>query len=140
MTLEKIDSKNTQLASLVVAAYADATWDVLHYAARWTPKGDVGATDFFVVSGSSHRKQYPSDREAERRLSDATKEHLQLLESIGQPRWYMMIVRVERSGKYTVNFDYREYVEHDISRYNVEVVDGKPTLVRNPHFRDEFAS
>ena len=56
-------------------------------------------------------------REEERQLDDATFAHWRLTQDLGQPRWDMMTVKVDRSGKYSVDFEYRDdYKEGDIMK------------------------
>jgi hypothetical protein len=56
-------------------------------------------------------------REAERLLDDATFAHWRTTQQLGLPRWYMMTVKLERSGKYSVDYEYRDdYQEGDIMK------------------------
>jgi hypothetical protein len=50
-----------------------------------------------------------------REIESAGRQHWRSCEECGQPRWYMMTIKLERTGKYTVDFEYRDdYKEGDI--------------------------
>ena len=39
-----------------------------------------------------------------------TKRHWQLTQDLGQPRWFKMIVTVQRNGKFAVDFEYKDTI------------------------------
>lgn len=80
-----------------------------------SPAG-VGLFQFIYVDEVGHAdKGKGPDDEHLNKLSDLTLEHWRLAQRLGQPRWYNMIVTVERSGKFAVEFEYKDdYQEGDI--------------------------
>lgn len=52
-------------------------------------------------------KDYPP-RAEHRLVKESADTHWRLTQDFGQPRWYMMTVRLERSGRYSVDFEYRD--------------------------------
>ena len=50
-------------------------------------------------------------------LRQRSREHWRSSQDLGQPHWYKMIVTVERSGKFSVDFEYKDdYQEGDIMK------------------------
>ena len=117
MGLNTIDDATKRVAASVVAGFPDPSWQAIRYLSRWTPKGDVGADDFFVTREGVERPEFPRDVGATMAISRAAQDQLAVVEAAGQPRWYMMALRIDRSGKYSVDFTYFDnYVEGDIMK------------------------
>jgi hypothetical protein len=48
-------------------------------------------------------------------VSEAARSQWRLTRDLGLPRWYKMTITVERSGKFSVDFEYKDdYQEDDI--------------------------
>lgn len=113
--LQRLDAALHKVVTSLYGAYARGSWTSLRYCARWTPAGDVGADDFWWKKGDQWVKQSPTDINDCLAVSDAAKEHWQLTQALGQPRWYQMTVRLDENGRYSVDFAYRDvYEEGDI--------------------------
>ena len=116
MSLQQLDAALTDIATAVVGVLGNGTeWRSLRYAARWTPEGDVGADDFWVVDDSGREKKVMPELAPALHVSNVAKHHWRLTQDLGQARWYQMTVTVERSGKFSADFEYKDdYREGDI--------------------------
>jgi hypothetical protein len=88
----------------------------LRFTYRITPDGSVSAPDYWFGSDGSHAevKDYPSDAVHDS-VSEAARSQWRLTQDLGLPRWYKMTITVERSGKFSVDFEYKDdYKEGDI--------------------------
>lgn len=100
------------------AAYQAQAWYRLRYVAKFTPTADVWAGDYdlFSEDGSVDQSTAP-DTTAAYSIDKLAHCHWRLTQDLGQPRWYKMIVTVERSGKFSVDFEYKDdYQEGDIMK------------------------
>lgn len=82
----------------------------------FTPDASVGSQTFHFLrqSGVLDKGSSPS-RSAELRIGQLAEQHWRLTQDLGLPRWYKMTVTVERSGKFSVDFEYKDdYKEGDI--------------------------
>ncbi len=69
-----------------------------------------------LVDGKTVEGWYPENNFLDH-LRKRARDHLKLTQDLGQPRWYKMIVTVERSGKFSVGFEYKDdYQEGDIMK------------------------
>lgn len=93
-------------------------WQEVVIRTRIAPLGNVSSLQFtFRLADGRIGTGIEPVREAERLLDDATFAHWRLTQDLGLPRWYMMTVRLERSGQYSVDFEYRDdYQEGDIMK------------------------
>jgi hypothetical protein len=115
--LNKIDeSLQTVVGALHAACEADGAAGV-RFCFRVTPDASVWAPDYwFRAADGAVRKDFPA-REFEQRVEAEAIRHWRLTQELGQPRWYMMTVNLERGGKYSVDFEYRDdYQEGDIMK------------------------
>lgn len=116
--IEKIDSAVQRVALHVFGAVPEIAWTRVVARIRMAPSGK--ATNYqltaLMTDGRGDEGFRTVSAEMDR-LSDAVDDHWHLTQDLGQPRWYMMTVTVERSGKYAVDFEYRDdYQEGDISK------------------------
>ncbi len=119
MTLASLDQATTALVARLHAALQERQAQSLRFTFRITPDGSVAAPDYwFVDEGSSVEvKDYPSSP-VHRSVSESAEAHWSLAQQLGQPRWYQIAVKLERTGKYSVDFEYRDnYREGDIHRH-----------------------
>ncbi len=115
VVLNRLDTAVQEVGMALAGAFPSEPWKSIRYAARWTPTGDVGADDFWLVGDSGVEQKVLPEISASLHVSDAAKHHWQLTQELGQPRWYKVIVTVERSGKFAVEFEYKDdYQEGDI--------------------------
>jgi hypothetical protein len=116
MSLSQLDDALQKVVHGLALAFVDRHWTQIRYASRWTPAGDVGADDFWLTDDRGTEKTW-STVEQERTVSAAAFDHWRLTQELGQPRWYMMTVKLDRSGKYSVDFEYKDdYREGDIMK------------------------
>ncbi|HEY8877479.1 MAG TPA: hypothetical protein VIN03_07950 [Roseateles sp.] len=115
--LKKLDDSVQAIALALHAACENHRAAQIRFSFRITPDASVWAPDYwFTAPDGSVRKDFPS-RDLERQVEEAAVHHWRLTQELGQPRWYMMTVNVERSGKYSVDFEYRDdYREGDIMK------------------------
>ena len=114
--LKQLDAVTTELAGVLHRSAPLETWARTRLAAMYAPDGTVGGHDYdyHLADGSVNRSVSPpaADRQLIRSL---TERHWRLTQDLGQPRWYKMIVTVERNGKFKVDFEYKDdYKEGDI--------------------------
>jgi hypothetical protein len=115
VSLSDFDEATTQVVQTLVSAFPDMSWHRIRYWARWTPSGDVGADDYWIEDENGTTTKVLPDLAPAIAVSDASKHHWRVTQELGQQRWYKMIVEIERSGKYTVDFQYKnDYKEGDI--------------------------
>ncbi len=116
--LHNMDPSTTELAKALYAALEERQSLSVRFVFRVTPDGSVSAPDywFFAEAAAEGEKDYPSDRVHDR-VTDAAMAHWRLTQVLGQPRWYKMTAIVERTGRFNVDFEYRDdYREGDIMR------------------------
>lgn len=115
--LEQIDAATRELAQTLITAYASEAWERIRYVSRWTPVGDVGSDDFWLCQDGKEAKRSPSDMSRYLAVSRAAKRHWEITQSVGQPRWYKMGMTISSSGRFSVDFEYKDdYKEGDIMR------------------------
>jgi hypothetical protein len=111
MTLAQLDNALQRVAAALAAAFADSGWEQLRYVSRWNPAGDVGADDFWRVQGGQPTQDFPASTEAFLAVQEAALAHWRLTQQLGQPRWFQMTLQLDRQGRYSADFDYRESYE-----------------------------
>jgi hypothetical protein len=116
--LVQLDNVISDLAMTLFREAPTERWERQRLEASYTPDGGVGGHDYWyeLDDGKVDRGISPhaSARSAIRAL---TKNHWRLTQDLGQARWYKMTVTVERSGKFSVDFEYKDdYQEGDIMR------------------------
>jgi hypothetical protein len=115
MTLLQADAATQTVVRTLVTAYEQEDWERIRYLSRWTPAGDVGSDDFWISCAGVETKRSPKDLTQYLSVSRASKQHWDITQALGLPRWYKMTVTVERSGKFSVEFEYKDdYKEGDI--------------------------
>lgn len=108
----------SELAAHAYAAAPMANWERVQVFLKSTPDGSVRARcyDFVLTDGSLDQGSSPN-RDADQLIDSTAARHWRLTQDLGQPRWYKMIVSVERSGKFSVAFEYKDdYQEGDIMK------------------------
>lgn len=115
--LKDLDAAVEAIAMSVATTFPIDRLRAVRYVARWTPAGDVGSNDFWTIDDQNREEKVSPEIERSIEMYDLSKRHWQLTQDLGQPRWYKMIVTVERSGKFAVEFEYKDdYQEGDIMR------------------------
>ena len=114
--LEQIDGLNQEIAKALFESVPMPSWTEVVAVTKSTPDGSAlsrtvrfGLLDGTVDRGSSPVRKY------ERRFSELTEQHWRLTQDLGFPRWFAMTVTVQRSGKCSFEFEYKDdYKEGDI--------------------------
>jgi len=84
---------------------------------KYAPTG-LAAFEFLYVTsdGATHEDQSPEGQHMAR-LWGLARDHQQITSDSGQPAWFAMVLTVERSGRFSADFDYRDqYSTGDIMR------------------------
>lgn len=115
----ELDSGAAEICQqLFATAPAGDAWQAISMVAKYTPDGSVSGHDFCLrLSSGSNDDGFlpPSGRRAV--LYGATRRHWRLTQDLGLPRWYKMTVMVERTGKFSIDFEYKDdYKEGDIMK------------------------
>ena len=116
--LVELDRVTSELAAHAFAAVPMTDWERVQIFLKSTPDGSVRARSYdFLLSGGNLDQGSSPNRNADQLVDDAAAKHWRLTQDLGQPRWYKMIVTVERSGKFSVDFEYKDdYREGDIMK------------------------
>jgi hypothetical protein len=95
-----------------------SNWQQVIYRVKAAPGGTVrnSAFDFVLDDGQVDQNSAPN-RSTELAIDDLVERQWQMVKEVGQPSWYKMTVSVFSTGKYSVDFEYKDdYKEGDISR------------------------
>ena len=114
--LRQLDGAVSEIASSVFQSVPIASWQKAILFAKYTPDGSVSGHDFdyHLVDGTINQRVIP-DAQQRAAIYELTDQHLRLTQDLGLPRWYKMIVTVNRDGKFSVDFEYNDnYQEGDI--------------------------
>ena len=116
--LMKLDRVLSELAAHAYASAPMNNWEKIQVSLRSTPDGSVRARSYdFALTGGTLDQGSSPIRDADQLVDAAAEKHWRLTQDLGQPRWYKMIVTVERSGKFSVDFEYKDdYQEGDIMK------------------------
>ena len=117
-TFKQFDLLISEIANELYQSVPLRDWKSVKMFSKYTPDASVSGHDFDIIrsDGSLDQGEAPEDA-ALIRLSKKTERHWRLTQDLGQPRWYKMIVTVERSGKFSVDFEYKDdYQEGDIMK------------------------
>jgi hypothetical protein len=114
--LKDLDALNTQIAQSLFAAPPMEDWMSVKATLAFTPDASVGSQTFhFLRSSGLVDKGSSPRRSAELMVGQLAEQHWRLTQDLGLPRWYKMIFTVERTGKFSVDFEYKDdYKEGDI--------------------------
>ncbi|MCU0763920.1 MAG: hypothetical protein MUF76_13430 [Hydrogenophaga sp.] len=118
MQLELLDQATAAIATPLYAGLQERKAPSLRFTYRVTPDGSVSAPDYWFKSDNSETevKDYPSDAVHEA-VVEAARAHWRLTQDLGLPRWYKLIMSVQRGGKFSVDFEYKDdYKEGDMMR------------------------
>ncbi len=114
--LLELDAIVTELAQALFTGAPMSDWRQLRHYAKYTPDGSVSGHDydFLLDSGVLDKRSAPS-RQREHEIDALTRMHWRRTQDLGLPRWYKMTITVERSGKFSVDFEYKDdYKEGEI--------------------------
>ena len=116
--IHTLDPLLTEIVETIYQSVPIDEWESAKMFSKYTPDGEVGGLEFdYGLPDGSTSDLYIPDSSFLAKLYGSTKRHWQLTQDLGQPCWYKMIVTVERSGKFTVGFEYKDdYQEGDIMK------------------------
>ncbi len=114
--LKKLDPVVTALAQELYASSPLPNWQQQRVVAKYNPDASVSGHDYdYMQEDGVINKSVTPELAAHLRIGDLTLRHWQLTQDLGQPRWYKMILTVQRSGKFNAEFEYKDdYKEGDI--------------------------
>jgi hypothetical protein len=113
-----LDPITTDISSTLYQSAPNIDWQSIKYVAKYAPDGSVSGHDYdyHLSDGTVNRGASP-DRTSERALMEMTRNHWQTTQDLGLPRWYKMIVTVNRDGKFSVDFEYNDnYTDEDMMK------------------------
>ena len=116
--VEVLDPIVTDTAVCLAASVDVPTWTRAQLAATFVPNGETSSLKCTLTDADEKVIEgwYPLNDVLDH-LYELTKRHWQSTQDLGQPRWYKMTVTVERSGKFSVDFEYKDdYQEGDIMK------------------------
>ncbi len=110
-TLNQLDTLQNSIAASAYQSVPLPAWESMRMVAKYSQNGEVGRLDFDYVlpGGKLHQESIP-DASQRAQLYALTEEHWQLIGTLGQPRWFKMIVTVQNSGKFSFDFEYKESI------------------------------
>lgn len=116
--IHALDPLQTQIVTAIYQSAPIPNWESVKMYAKYTPNGEVGGLEFdYCLSDGTTTEESIPDSFFLTQLYGLTKSHWQFSQTLGEPRWYKMIVTVERSGKFSVDFEYEDdYLEGDIMK------------------------
>ena len=110
-TLNRLDSLQTEIVASAHKAVPLDEWKSLRMCARYAADGGVGGLEFEFVRANGTLDQTSIPNASHRAVLYAvTKSHWQLTQDLGQPRWFKMVVTVQHSGKFSVDFEYKDTI------------------------------
>lgn len=113
--IRQLDESQTTVVQAIYMALADRPWRVVRYVAKFTPTADVWSSDYDLIHEDGREEGVLPTVAASRHVNSLAHHHWKLTQDLGQPRWYKMIVTIERNGKFKVDFEYKDdYKEGDI--------------------------
>lgn len=115
IALETLDGLQKSIALAFFESISAKEWQLAKMMARYSPSG-VGALDFRTESAAGNSRQMPLDDHLDK-LTVLTMEHWRTTQALGLPLWYMMTISLQPTGKYAIDFEYRDdYQEGDIMK------------------------
>jgi hypothetical protein len=116
--LKELDKVIAALGTELYSCAPIGNWVRQKLIATYTPSADVGGHDYIYELDNFKIEEGLSPGAQQRQIIRAlTRQHWQSTQDLGQPRWYKMTVTVERTGKFSVDFEYKDdYHEGDIMK------------------------
>jgi hypothetical protein len=110
-SLVSIDKVTSEIAAAVYAGVPMDKWQSVKVVVKCSLDGGVRGRDydFYLEDGTVDQGSSPH-REPDRRVDKLALQHWQLTQDLGQPRWFKMIVTVQCSGKFSVDFEYKDHI------------------------------
>jgi hypothetical protein len=116
-TLGAVDDCNQKIVATVCATVPLKSWRAAQMVVRCSPTG-VGRYEYTYWEEDGTMRQDLGPRSpGSAELWRMVLAQRVATEAVGQPLWFKMVVNVQRDGKFTTEFEYRDhYVEGDIFR------------------------
>jgi Protein of unknown function, DUF600 len=115
--LNQLDTLQSAIATAAYQSVPLPAWESVRMVAKYSQNGEVGGLDFdyTLPGGKLHQESIPNAAQ-QVQLYALTQEHWQLIGTLGQPRWFKMIVTVQNSGKFSFDFKYKDLItEQDMA-------------------------
>jgi hypothetical protein len=107
--LIRLDALQTDVVSRAYQSVPLDAWESLRMCAKYNADGSVGGLDFdFVLPGGKLDQESIPNASDRAELYNLTKAHWQLAQELGPSRWFKMIVTIQRSGQFSVAFEYKD--------------------------------
>jgi len=110
-TLEALDAVIGELATTLHASSPLPDWQQVTLFAKYAPDGSTAGHDYDYLLPDGRVDQGvspgPAARQAIRQL---TRRHWTLTQELGQPRWFKLVLRVDRDGRFSVEFEFKDVV------------------------------
>jgi hypothetical protein len=116
--LEELDPLIQDMSIGLALSIEGFDWLSVKLSTRVAPVSEVSAQEceLNLADGKTVEGWYPENSFLDHLRKQALR-HWRLAQELSQPRWYKMIVTVERSGKFNVEFEYKDdYQEGDIMK------------------------
>ena len=117
-TLEALDPLLQDIAAGLAMSVDGLDWSSARLSTRVAPVSEITSQEctLHLVNEDVAESWYPENNFLDHLRKQALS-HWRSTQDLGQPRWYKMTVTVERSGKFSVDFEYKDdYQEGDIMK------------------------
>jgi hypothetical protein len=110
-TLVELDKVISEIVAAVYATVPLEHWQSVKLFAKCSKDAGVRGRDydFYLEDGTVDRGSSPH-RGPDRSVDDLLLKHWRLTQDLGQVRWFKMIVTVQRSCKFSVDFEYKDTI------------------------------
>ena len=115
--LQTLDAAQSAIAKAVFLTFERRAWDVVEYRAAFTPTADVWSSAYDLIHDGGRKESVLPTVAQSGSINSLAHQHWRLTQELGLRRWYKMTVKVQRTGHFNVEFEYRDqYREGDIMR------------------------
>jgi hypothetical protein len=110
--LHALDEVLTQLAGTLHGSSPLPDWRHVTLFAKYAPDGSSAGHDYdYRLADGSVDQGVSPDSAARQAIRQLTRQHWQLTQDLGRPRWFKLVLRVERDGRFGAEFEYRDLVQ-----------------------------
>lgn len=110
--IHALDAVVTELAATLHGSSPRHDWQQLTLFAKYAPDGSTAGHDYNVLLADGSVDQGHSPPSAARQaIRQLTRRHWQLTQELGQPRWFKLVLRVQRDGHFSADFEYKDVVQ-----------------------------
>jgi hypothetical protein len=110
-TLHALDTLITELAATLHASSPVPGWQQVTLFAKVAPDGSMAGYDYdYLLADGSVNQGVSPEAGARQAIRQITRHHWQITQDLGQPRWFKLVLRVQRNGIFNAEFEYRDVV------------------------------